>query len=219
MLFVAACAIAPEIRSDLLRRGAEPVKLNSSVAIAEDRRQAIVRVENNGLSDISCPSVAVRSVFDNPNTYLESTEKVSVNKDIFLRPGEVMTIRISSSGVCRDVNVRSVAALEGADCRRAGFVDFCEHERRNELENHFLKRLFDANSAKDCGELINKLEGLLDLDFQGWGAVPARPLIYLPILRSVLVDDIIANRSTADAVRRRTESLVFVGFYFSRSPE
>lgn len=190
-----------------------PATITAAVRIDQKRTNASVILTNVNEFDIACSQITVRSVFDNPDTYLETGEHTLSFSNYFLRGKQVVekSVEIPADPV-KVSHIRTVSSLEGGQtCRPATFMDYCRYAPRSREENRFLSRLFYYASTADCETLLARLKPEKHLDFTGWGDITARPLIYLPDVRTIKLDDTQLNTDANQEIRSHMQAPFFDG--------
>lgn len=205
---VSCKSIPPEEPLVLLREWGS-IRVSSKVSINLARSAANFAITNESTEDVVCDSMSIRGVYDNPDTYLESGEKVISLGNVFLRARATLTntIDLPEGGFGRS-QIRAASALEaGQHCRVATLLDYCRFASKSPLETKFLGRLFVYWQADTCEQLGERLNHAQDLNFGGWGVIAARPLIYLRSLRSVKADNNDGNAAVRVELISKTQTV------------
>jgi hypothetical protein len=189
-----------------------PARVVAESVIAPDRVKASVKFRNISRFDVVCSSLTTRTVIDSPDTYLERGERTQSLSEVYLRVDEGTTVT-SGSGVGGEgsAQIRAVSSLEGGEgCRRATFLDYCAFAKKSDAEQAVLARIFNFVRERTCQDVNLKIADIHDLDISDIGDVPARPIIFLPYLRSVKVEDNLANRRALSEIVRDSQSSAIV---------
>jgi hypothetical protein len=198
-------------------RNIGPIRLVSNVEIAQDRRLAKYEFDNKSRFDIVCENLNVRAIMDDPNTYLETSEKVVSIGSIFIREDAAIRGEIHSSKFVEGTkaHIRAVSLVEGGPrCRRAKFSDYCHLAEKSGREDATIVGLLRRYNVGRCEELVAQIGDSITLDITGLGEVSLRPLIYLSALRELVVDDIQENRNQENEFRKRSVSENFLGYHY-----
>lgn len=173
-----------------------PLLITTELNIDRERGAARYSIRNESRRDVVCSSVTVRSVFDDPDTYLERGETVTAMSNAFVRRDESIEGAVGvPGGSAKDTQIRTVSLFEaGQNCSAADVEGYCDHADKSDSERAFLAKLFLSAGAGTCADLSERLESFRTLDFSGWGEIEARPIVYLSRVLVIVADDTPGNR-------------------------
>ncbi|MEW8052648.1 MAG: hypothetical protein AB2809_19995 [Candidatus Thiodiazotropha sp.] len=186
VLFLQGCAKTP-LRTNIDNRSVYPLVINVQAIIDKDREGGYATITNNADVDVFCPSLRMRVIYDDPNTYLERGEQVLVMSGLFFRPGEVKEYSAVKTLPGDTLpHVRSIHVDDQVEsCRSATIEDYCASASLSDREEAFLLELHKKYRTGDCGGLVEKMSKVAYIDLTKNTIVEARPLIYLKHLRRI----------------------------------
>ena len=168
-----------------------PGELRLVSKISDQRQAGVYEVVNPNSLDFFCERLGIRTIRDNPETYLEISEDVTFLYNVFVRSEETRTFDVRGNDLPTiKGHIRAMHSFfEDNKCRKADFSEFCRYAVLSEKEEetvNLLKRRFNVDRCEDV-ELPLAETDVWDL--RRFGEISPRPFNYVNSYKRVILAD------------------------------